>query len=1262
MRWLSALAFFFVGSIAYATSSASIIGVTNTQIVIALNTDQQGTCTISVSSNNIFGAGYLPVHDVDTSLFPNSNQCVRARNITNASPQIIVIGKRVSESAPNGIYYSRALQEEKQYYIQFNVGLDTVTLSAQTGIVPFGLGQSEIHTYPWPTISESTRNVEMIEPTTGMLMKNIYLPADMENFTTNPVVVSTIQVPATNWTNPTNIIVDDSSDAAYQGSAQDILYGQMDIYQGREQIYSSHSEAQFTSSLVYIQINMNAWVSSFSVTADRQVDVALSDNGLSPLPGTTWTTVTLSSCTSGCTGGTFRPVVGSTASAMAYWTTISTPLPTGSFHLAQRSATVNVSGSSVTYASGGYFFDRNWRPGTPVMISGVLYTIAQALSSHVIVLNQSAGNQSGVVATIVPFGVIARKTNTATNILHIQYLAASFQAEGELPWSAGSNQDENSSCGIPDSSNTVICQLVSRMYSINLNTGNAIYIGLSQPPERAGQDGWHFLFPCQMMFDETDPRTAYCSGVDPTGVYNLLIKAVLTGTFTSDVPPVEQISGAKMPDCSLVGAPCWTFTNLTPVSSSLTVTQQMTANDPICAKYAGNGYTLLGTAGKYLELHAYISQNRIGCLAAFDSTTGLYQASRSGDKPPMKYAGLHGWGRTSGVTSNPWMFFAGEQLGEDDDTVSTSAIAGLGPYVTHINSGLISSSTVVSCPANPGNTTIPANQWPVGNLCLQFTVVGEPCDPSIDSSIETADGGSHCGAASSGWYWLVNSAPGDYGCITQNFITSFNSGVTGCGFGGKPGDFGQTAEFFRLLTKSVNGPNSTWTIQRGYTRIGPNFGSDPTHYANFASSAEIIMASAGCIWYNSINGDACGNNIGFFNILTSSNATPQGQAGQGHSDVRPGGWLSAIGPGQLTNGGFSVYNWTPGGLSDFSEVINSSVNYTLNSDVTFNSARGVGSTNPVDSHPNLPRTMTVPFSGDARVFNGLNSFVTPTVVAGTLMKWSSGTIANDGARQYFSPKNFPTMVYTDGVISTDISGPGVIISTSISDLNHHCVVQIAGECRPGSVKGEVYANAYSQAGSCNYAGIGAGAGDLGDTCVFAPGANTFTINQVYLSSGSELEGNAQRRLTYGLSNPNWLFQFWNVRFTPGSKWMIYPVFYANEKGSSIMLAKMPSNTLTPSINRQQFQNIPVSIGSGPDARIRFGYDDTFKCTSRNDQCLTTPTPTPSDPFMFLSEGASYTSCSSGCTINIPALPGRVLYYAVERNGFGYGQTEVRAVQ
>lgn len=1254
------LACLFLCSTVYATSSVTSLGQSSTQLLFALTTDQTGTCTVAVSTQNVFGTGYVPVNDVNETYFSGSSQCVRGGNITAANPQLILIGRRRTEAAPSGIYYSRALGEETQYFAQFYVGKDTVTITAQTGNIPFGLAQYEGPSYPWPTISETIRNQEIIEPTTGLKMKNIYLPGDFNGAQNEIVNISTIQ-PSSNWTTVSNVIVDDTNDTTYTGSTQDVLFAQADIFAGRSVLYASHSEATFNTSVVSAQVTLNAWVGSFSVTGDRQVDVAISDNGTTPIGGTGWTTITLSSCASSCNGSTFRPVVGSTQPAMQFWATVSTPVPTGSYHISRRISTVNVSGSSVTYASSGYYFDRNWPAGTPITINGSTYTITSVQSSHILVLNKSAGNLTNATAYVTPFGVIVRKTNTATNVVHIQFISLSITAEGELGWPAGSNQDENAGCSVPNSSNVSICQFVSRMYQVDLNTGNAIFIGTPKPPNKSGTDGWTFSTSCAAVFDETDPNTFYCSGADPTATKVVIVKATLSGSFTSDVAPTV-FQGSTLPDCSVVGAPCWTFSNLTPVSTSKDVTDQVLANDTICDRYAGNNYILYGTGGKYLELYAFRAQNRIGCVMAFDSTTGLYADSRSGNKYPVRWSVLHSYGRVNGTTPNYWVFDANDGLAEYDDTPSLSAAPGAGPYITHINSGAVS-ATPTACPANPGGTPIPGTPWPTGSLCLQFTVVGEPCDPSIDSVIETQDGGTNCGASASTSYFLTKAVPGDVACIVNGFInTGLTSGAPGCGFGGTPGEFGQTAELVRLLTKSGDGPGATWTVQRGYTTVGASDGTDPAYYSSFSSNAELVMVPSGCIWYKDENGGMCGNISGFWNIQTSSNIVPQGQIGQGHSDVRPGGFFSAIGPGGLTNGNFNTYNWSPGGLTDFSTLLNSNVNYTVASDVGFNNARGVGSTNPVDSHPNLPRNQAVPFAGDAHVFNGLNSNTTPTLVAGTLYKFTGGTIAYDGTRQYFSPKNLQTLVYTDGQISKDISGPGVLISTGLTDLNHHCIVQIAGECQAGSSKGDLYTNAYSQAQSCNYAGVGNGAGDSGDTCAFAPGANAFIINQVYLSSTSDLEGNTQRRLSYGLANPNWMYEFWNVRFTPDAKWLFFPVFYANEKENSIMIAKMPTTVLNSGANRQLFQNHAVKIGPGPDARIRFGYDEALKCTSRNDQCLTTPTPTAADPYMFLSEGASYQSCSTGCTINIPAIPGRVLYYAIERNGFGYGNINMAVIK
>ena len=72
---------------------------------------------------------------------------------------------------------------------------------------------------------------------------------------------------------------------------------------------------------------------------------------------------------------------------------------------------------------------------------------------------------------------------------------------------------------------------------------------------------------------------------------------------------------------------------------------------------------------------------------------------------------------------------------------------------------------------------------------------------------------------------------------------------------------------------------------------------------------------------------------------------------------------------------------------------------------------------------------------------------------------------------------------------------------------------------------------------------------------------------------------------------------------------------------------------------------PERIDDGMShARVRFVYNTSFHCTERADACLTDDNIA---PFAFNSEALTATDCSGGCSITVPAMPGRLLYYRVE---------------
>jgi hypothetical protein len=113
-----------------------------------------------------------------------------------------------------------------------------------------------------------------------------------------------------------------------------------------------------------------------------------------------------------------------------------------------------------------------------------------------------------------------------------------------------------------------------------------------------------------------------------------------------------------------------------------------------------------------------------------------------------------------------------------------------------------------------------------------------------------------------------------------------------------------------------------------------------------------------------------------------------------------------------------------------------------------------------------------------------------------------------------------------------------------------------------------------------------------------------------------------------------------------------------------LVMKLPPFPAGDDVDRTTFQSIPISI-TPPDglgvtnAIVQFGYAENgapgdFYCTSRLEVCVANvPAIDQSNPFHFASEGAGGVvtglpgvSCANGCTIPLPALSQRALYYRV----------------
>jgi hypothetical protein len=217
----------------------------------------------------------------------------------------------------------------------------------------------------------------------------------------------------------------------------------------------------------------------------------------------------------------------------------------------------------------------------------------------------------------------------------------------------------------------------------------------------------------------------------------------------------------------------------------------------------------------------------------------------------------------------------------------------------------------------------------------------------------------------------------------------------------------------------------------------------------------------------------------------------------------------------------------------------------------------------------------------------------------------------------------------------------------------YCVANAANECRAGALPGNMFVNCPGATKLTCDTNANTGAVDicLGDSWAYgnaAVQASPFT---------TDLNGASGRVISYMFGTHHEQGVFSNVRPTSDGKWLLFPGFLPTGTTEAYM-AKLPPFPAADSTRRDSFKEIRVKLAgvAGADnAIVEFGYAENadpgnFYCTARQETCVAQGgTISASQPFYFsTTEAASITGtpCSSGCTIAIPALAGRVVYYRV----------------
>jgi hypothetical protein len=516
-----------------------------------------------------------------------------------------------------------------------------------------------------------------------------------------------------------------------------------------------------------------------------------------------------------------------------------------------------------------------------------------------------------------------------------------------------------------------------------------------------------------------------------------------------------------------------------------------------------------------------------------------------------------------------------------------------------------------ACPANPFGVT--------GNICTTITVASQPtrqADGATPQNLQVGDVMS-IGATNSGGEYLrvlaINSVSPLQFVIQRNYLNATAAG---------PGN--QSSRSLVMNCGLINAQGSKLAL---WNYLGDPYGAN--------ANVSTIVTDSTLIGGHHYSG-------------TQVNVTAAGAQYNLGASVCPSALTSAC--LQVRTGSLYTAQLSP--------------NRGLTTNPQFAGVAGFGTGlgddgNSVDSHPG-PCFGTTCF--DARPFDGgyavgatgtgsiLGTSASPyTLVAGQLWKIS-------GANNVLHRKILPTFAYIGRNALVDVSGPSSSIGTTPASQFTYCYANNSGECYPGSNVGDVYANApHVQFPWCWYPGIAVQPDDVTSICIGDLGGHTANVVQLS-ATGNDWTGALTRRLGTLFARYNQMHIFWNTIAGPSLSFFGGYGRWLDGVRNDALLASLPPMPQGDSIFRNSF--VPIRLNLSPphglplaSAIVEFGYAENgnaggYYCTSRRETCVASGAAlNRTVPFSYeQSEQFAATPCSTGCSITIPALPQRVLYY------------------
>ena len=718
-------------------------------------------------------------------------------------------------------------------------------------------------------------------------------------------------------------------------------------------------------------------------------------------------------------------------------------------------------------------------------------------------------------------------------------------------------------------------------------------------------------------FDATDPNTWYCNVQDAaTFTKRVLIKAVYSG---HNVPGNDADLTNQNPTPG-GGTPHTTFTQIVPWARDLNTLlpefDRRYSTYTCCTNFWSGDWA----NGKYFFFYVGASQDTLGWIAEFDpSRTSAQQIAEFGsangciDNPAV--TGSTYTGQTGCVVASTGTFTGGAGSGlrwstlHDVDltpasswlsvTLNALRMKGNAYYSATLTSAL--SRTPGSCTmAQPSGNTVP--NWPDTswtNGCSTISVSGDP-----------ARVGSQTGYPAS-----MPALPGD--------LLSVNSG-----------DYNHN-EVLRLLDK---GTGNTWYVQRQFYY---HLGCSMWPYSAVSIGGTLDMLSPAVypncnstgmqVWWNPVAGAL--SNDGTTVIMDTLS--------QGH-------------PAYINNAQYGRWTYLNGNAVSGQEparLLTPPAILPMNSPVFNGVTWQALETHPSLSVSNPPDQMTYQQVVDNRPYYGDSALVS----ASNVLAMGGQLYRIRGTNVGSNYKLIPYFANSGSRAMKEVSGPSAVLATDSSTQFQWCVALKGGECHSGSLAGDIYFNAPSIANAyCtyNWSTLMGTTTIPNDICVSPSTAVTQAVEMAEIAN--DPFGLQLRVISNSLSKYDQESVFWNSRTVPDGSWLFTSL--AGYVGS-LKLIKIPPRQ-TDSVNRTTYVPISVSLPAVPgvdNAMVQFGYGEngdpgSFYCTARQEACVSqSGTINASQPFYFAkTEASSITglACRSGCTITVPGVSGKVVYYAI----------------